>query len=232
MFTGLVQSTGKILRVEDKGGEARLSIAPSNRGGPFTGLVLGESIAVNGACLTVEKFDSASFSAFASGETLSLTNLGRLRRGDLVNLERALRLGDSLGGHLVSGHVDALCTLVERRPAGSSTLLRFSFPPQFRRQIIAKGSVAVDGVSLTVNACGDDFFEVNIIPATLSETTLAEWKAGRAINLETDLIGKYVEKMLGALGASSNAGPIDERTIADNKNQAGLSLDFFRENGF
>lgn len=232
MFTGLIQSVGKILRIDGSGGEARLTIAPSSKGRPFSELMLGESIAVNGACLTVEKFDSASFSAFASGETLRLTNLGGLRRGDSVNLERALRLGDSLGGHLVSGHVDALCTLVERRPAGSSTLLRFSFPAQFRRQIIPKGSVAVDGVSLTVNACGDDFFEVNVIPATLAETTLADWKAGRAINLETDLIGKYVERMLGALAGGAATGAVDEKGNADNKNQAGLSLDFFVQNGF
>ncbi|MDR1125774.1 MAG: riboflavin synthase [Deltaproteobacteria bacterium] len=229
MFTGLIQCTGKILRVGKSGGEARLSIAPAR---PFADLAPGESIAVNGACLTVEKFDSASFSAFASGETLRLTNLGGLRRGDPVNLERALRLGDSLGGHLVSGHVDALCTLTERRPAGSSILLRFSFPKEFKRQILPKGSVAVDGVSLTVNACGDDFFEVNVIPATLAETTLAGWQAGRAINLETDLIGKYVERMLGVFGTDFRRAAVDEALNTDNKNQAGLSLDFFRENGF
>lgn len=228
MFTGLVQSLGKILRIDGSGGEARLSVAPAR---PFANLVPGESIAVNGACLTVEKFDAASFSAFASAETLRLTNLGQLRRGDQVNLERALRLGDSLGGHMVSGHVDALCTLVERRAAGSSTLLRFSFPPEFGRQIIPKGSVAVDGVSLTVNACGTDFFEVNVIPATLAETTLGGWKSGRAINLETDLIGKYVERMLGALAAPA-AATVDEAVNTDNKNQTSLSLEFFRQHGF
>jgi riboflavin synthase len=193
VFTGLIQSTGKIAALARKGAEARLSIRPARLRGE---LAKGESIAVNGACLTVESFSSAGFTAYASAETLSRTNLAFLRQGDAVNLECALQLGDSLGGHLVSGHVDALAELVKIASSGSSLVLRLSFPPELSRQIVAKGSVALDGVSLTVNACGENFFEVNVIPATQSATTISGWRTGRKINLETDLIGKYVERML------------------------------------
>ncbi|MDR1242463.1 MAG: riboflavin synthase [Deltaproteobacteria bacterium] len=195
MFTGLIQSTGKIIVSARKGAEARLSVRPTR---PMAGCTPGESIAVNGACLTLETFNSGGFTAYASAETLNRTNLGLLRQGDMVNLERALHVGDSLGGHLVSGHVDALAEVAKVGSSGSSLVLRLNFPPEFSGQIVAKGSVAVDGVSLTVNACGEDFFEVNVIPATQSGTTIAGWRAGRKINLETDLIGKYVERMLDA----------------------------------
>ncbi|MDR2826297.1 MAG: riboflavin synthase [Deltaproteobacteria bacterium] len=193
MFTGLIQSTGKITGFIRKGAEARLSIRPAQLSADF---VKGESIAVNGACLTVETFDAAAFTAYASAETLSCTNLGFLRQGDTVNLERALHLGDSLGGHLVSGHIDALAEITNINATGSSLVFRLSFPPELSRQIIAKGSVALDGVSLTVNACTEDYFEVNIIPSTQNATTVATWKKGQKINLETDLIGKYVERQL------------------------------------
>jgi riboflavin synthase len=158
--------------------------------------VKGESIAVNGACLTVESFNSGCFTAYASAETLKCTNLAFLRQGDMVNLERALHLGDSLGGHLVSGHVDALSEVIKISSSGSSLALRLSFPAELSGQIVAKGSVALDGVSLTVNACGENFFDVNVIPATQSATTVSGWRAGRKVNLETDLIGKYVERIL------------------------------------
>jgi riboflavin synthase len=193
VFTGLIQSTGKIVAVARKGAETRLSIRPAQLRTAFT---KGESIAVNGACLTVESFNSGGFTAYASAETLQRTNLGLLRQGDMVNLERALHLGDSLGGHLVSGHIDALAEVIKSASSGSSLVFRLSFPAELSRQIVAKGSVALDGVSLTVNACGENFFEVNVIPATQSATTISEWRAGRKVNLETDLIGKYVERML------------------------------------
>ncbi len=201
------------------GPEARLHIRPLI---PILDYENGESIAINGVCLTVETFADGAFWAYASGETLARSNLGQLVKGSEVNLERALRLGDRLGGHLVSGHVDALCTVDSVRKSGSSRIYRFDCPPEQARYIIGKGSVAVDGVSLTVNDCGPDFFEVNVIPATQEATTMGQWRSGRKINLETDLIGKYVERMLApwAQGSKPDAS------------KPGLDLDFFRGNGF
>ncbi|MDR2826274.1 MAG: riboflavin synthase [Deltaproteobacteria bacterium] len=209
MFTGLIQGTGKITASTRKATEGRLTIRPEHSlsaayasAQVATEFVKGESIAVNGACLTVETFTAVAFTAYASAETLSCTNLGFLRQGDTVNLERALCLGDSLGGHMVSGHVDALAEIIKISPVGSSLILRLSFPEKLSRQIIAKGSVALDGISLTVNACEKDFFEVNIIPATQKETTIASWQVGYKVNLETDLVGKYVERQLGSITES------------------------------
>lgn len=225
MFTGLIQSTGKILHIHAaSGGEARFAVQSVRTLGGYT---VGESIAVNGACLTVEHFNADNFSAYASAETLSRTNLGTLRRGDTVNLEKAMRMGDSLGGHMVSGHIDGQCEVLAIRSVGSSKIIRFSIPAGYARQIIPKGSVAVDGVSLTVNDCGPDFFEVNVIPGTQDETTIGAWKAGRMINLETDLIGKYVERMVGYYSGAIRA----EYSAATEKAQ-GLTLDILRDNGF
>ena len=225
MFTGIIQCLGDVVSRRGATREARFSIIPRNA---FPDPELGESIAVNGTCLTAEQFNGAAFVAYASGETFSTTTLANLQPGGVVNLERAVSLSTRLGGHLVSGHVDTLCSLSGRREVDSSVELRFTFPAKFARQIIPKGSVAVDGVSLTVNACGGDFFEVNVIPATLAETTLDSWKIGQEINLETDLIGKYVERMLGI----SSQTAVDETADTDNKNQTNLTLDFFREHGF
>ena len=208
------------MRVARSGAEARFTVQPRNS---FEALVKGESIAVNGACLTVESFERTSFTAYASQETLGRTNLGALRQGDSVNLERALRLGDSIGGHMVSGHVDALCRVVSVTPAGSSFIYRFEFPAEYARQILPKGSVAVDGVSLTVNACGEDFFEVNVIPETQLATTIGSWQAGREINLETDLIGKYVERMVGYYVGASDKAP---------RETSALNMEFFLSRGF
>lgn len=226
MFTGLIQGKGKIVKITRQGKEARFNIRPL---WDMRGFTDGESIAVNGACLTVDGFDASAFNAYASGETLKHTNLGELAAGSEVNLERALRMGDSLGGHIVSGHVDAVCTVERVTPAGDSKIYRLSCPvdsPGQMRYIVPKGSVALDGISLTVNATGPDWFEVNIIPSTQGATTIAAWLPGRRINLETDIIGKYVERMLqpftgapqAAAGASSSG--------------SGLDLDFFRKNGF
>lgn len=215
MFTGLVLGMGELAHIAPGAGESRFTFRPLFA---VTDWVKGESIAVNGVCLSVESFDPNGFTAYASRETLRLSNLGLLRRGGRVNLERALALGDRLGGHLVSGHVDGVATIESIRAAGSSTLLRVRFPEECSFQVIPKGSVALDGVSLTVNHCGAGFLEVNIIPETQASTTIGSWTAGRVINFESDLIGKYVEHMLGAW-----------KQRGENSR---LTLDVLRDNGF
>ncbi len=216
MFTGLVQGMGRVEAVSARGREIRLTVRAE-----FLGAVVqGESIAVNGACLTAEAPASGRFSAYASAETLSKTSLGGLRAGAKVNLERALALGDRLGGHLVSGHVDCLARVESLTPAGESVVIRLSFPREFGSQVVPKGSVALDGVSLTINECGEDFLTVNVIPATQGETTIGGWQPGRVVNMETDLIGKYVLRMLG---------PWTEKTGAT---APGMTAEFLRRHGF
>ena len=193
MFTGLVQTTGRIKSLIPSGRELRLRVQPA---APMEDCAPGESIAVNGVCLTVERAAPQEFSAYASAETISRSNLGALRPGDLVNLERALRLSDRLGGHLVSGHVDGLGALVSKASAGASLVLKFSLPAPLRPLVVAKGSIAVDGVSLTVNEILAEAFTVNLIPHTLDKTTLGGLRPGEAVNLETDLLGKYVHRLL------------------------------------
>ncbi len=215
MFTGLVAGLGEIIALSRMGEDARLRVRPLfNLDNP----IRGESIAVNGACLTIESHASGVFVAYASGETLSRTTLGGLKTGDCVNLERALALGDRLGGHMVSGHVDCLATVSSVSSAGLSTRFRLSFPPEYAPQVIAKGSVALDGISLTINACENDFLEVNIIPETQNATTIKFWTPGRPVNMETDLIGKYVQRCLQWPQARPDS--------------PGLTLDFLREHGF
>lgn len=194
MFTGIIAGTGQVARVEGQGRETRLTIRPDF---VLADYVVGESIAVNGVCLTVETFGSGWFTAYASAETMSVTNLGQLRVSGAVNLERALALGDRLGGHMVSGHVDCLAEVSAISQAGQSRIFRLTFPRVFAHQVIPKGSVALDGISLTVNDCGQDYLEVNIIPATQQATTISFWSPGRIVNMETDIIGKYVSRLLG-----------------------------------
>ncbi len=159
-------------------------------------LRIGDSIAVSGPCLTVTGFDRDTFTAFVMPETLKRTTLGDLKAGSTVNLERALALGGRLGGHMVSGHIDAVVTLGQNKPQGGAIILSFEAPPELLRYIVPKGSVALDGVSLTVIDVEDSGFSVGIIPHTGQETTLGSREIGSAVNLEVDLIGKYVEKML------------------------------------
>lgn len=221
MFTGLIQGKGRIDAVEARGAETRLKVRALF---DLPKIVLGESIAVNGACLTVETFGENWFSVYASAETLQHTSLGALKTGAEVNLERALALGDRLGGHMVSGHVDCLATVAGIKPAGESRVYTLSFPAEYGALMVPKGSVALDGISLTVNDCGPEFLSVNIIPATQRETTISGWTPGTRVNMETDLIGKYVRNMLGPwLSSMGTAGG-----SASSK----LSMEFLRENGF
>lgn len=215
MFTGLILGVGETVHIHAGRGEARFCFRPQFSAPQWE---QGESIAVNGVCLTVESFDQATFTAYASKETLSVSTLGRLRQGQKVNLERALALGDRLGGHLVSGHVDGIAVVESATSVGSSLRLRISIPQEYSSQVIPKGSIALDGVSLTVNQCGPGYLEVNIIPETQQATTIGSWATGRQLNFETDLIGKYVEQMLTPWKKS---GP-----------QSRLTMDFLRDNGF
>jgi riboflavin synthase len=193
MFTGLIEDLGTVRDIHIGTDQARLTVAT---GLPMAELTLGESIAVNGICLTVTSFGEGVFSADVSPETLRSTSLGGLARGGRVNLERALRLSDRLGGHLVTGHVDGLAGIVERRQEGNAWLFRFKVEPAVSSLLVAKGSVTVDGISLTVNEVINDSFSLAIIPHTLTMTNLQDRKVGDDVNVETDLIGKYVARFL------------------------------------
>jgi riboflavin synthase len=199
MFTGLVQHLGEVSKMNREGGGARLVIhAPEFAGD----VVLGESIAINGVCLTVVAGCSEACSFEVSPETLRRTNLGELQRGSPVNLERALRLSDRLGGHIVQGHVDGMGRLNARRPDGEWEIFWFGCPAELAAQMVSKGSVAVDGVSLTVVDVTADSFSVALIPHTLKSTTLGSKSAGGSVNLETDVLAKYVWKCLRGGGVS------------------------------
>lgn len=194
MFTGLVADIGRITDRRDHGEGAALTVETSFDVGQIEP---GESIAVDGACLTVTATGTAEFEVDASPETLERTTLGDRSVGDGVHLERALRLADRLGGHLVTGHVDGLGTLIERRRDGNAWRLEFEAPHEVSPYLIEKGSIAVDGVSLTVNCVDGDRFGVAVIPHTAEKTLLGEYRRGRRVNLEADLIGKYVRKFVG-----------------------------------
>ena len=194
MFTGIIEGVGAIASVEPRGGDARLRIATGTLA--FDHVRLGESIAVNGVCLTVVDFDAAAFEADASTETLALTTLGRLAPGAPVNLERAMRPDDRLGGHLVSGHVDGLGAVVSVHDDARAQRWRFSAPAALLRYVAKKGSICVDGVSLTVNEVDADGFEVALVPHTVSHTAFAATQVGDAVNLEIDLVARYVERLL------------------------------------
>jgi riboflavin synthase len=218
MFTGLVQGKGRVEAVEPRGAETRLKVRALF---DLPKITPGESIAVNGACLTVEDFGENWFTVYASAETLRHTSLGALKTGARVNLERALALGDRLGGHLVSGHVDCLASVRDIKPAGESRVYTLGFPPEFGPLVVPKGSVALDGISLTVNDCGPEHLSVNIIPATQRETTISGWSPGTNVNMECDLIGKYVRNMLEPWLAAGGG-----------KAASKISMDFLREHGF
>lgn len=191
MFTGLIEKTGTLRARERKGPGFHVFVAA-----PLGALELGESICVSGACLTVTAGDERGFAADVSLETAERTTLGRLAPGALVNLERSLRLGDRLGGHLLSGHVDAVARLLASEAVGDSRRMRFGFPSSYAPLVAVKGSVALDGVSLTVNAAGDDWLEVMVIPHTLAVTSLGGLRPGAELNFEADMLARYVARYL------------------------------------
>lgn len=196
MFTGLVAGVGRLLGREARGGDARLRIGTGTL--PFDAVEAGESIAVNGVCLTVVAFDADSFEADASNETLALTTLGALPVGRALNLERAMRPTDRLGGHMVSGHVDGVGRVLRVEDDARAQRWRFAAPPPLLRYVATKGSICVDGVSLTVNGVDAEGFEVALVPHTLAHTAFGQTAAGDAVNLEVDLVARYVERLLQA----------------------------------
>lgn len=207
MFTGLIEACGTLRRVERRGPGVTLIVqAPPAM---VADLVLGESVACDGACLTVTRFGGDNFSVDASAETLQRTTLGERRPGDRLHLERAMRLGDRFGGHIVAGHVDATGLIRSKRPVGRSIAMGFSVPEAVSRYLVAKGSIAIDGVSLTVNEVDPQGFDVVLIPHTQGVVHLADKPVGARVNLEADVIGKYVERLMGP-----KQGGVDLATLA------------------
>lgn len=210
MFTGIIQAKGTLAQMVRQGEEALMTVSTDL---PLDDVKTGDSIAVNGACLTVTQKKAKGFSADVSGETLAKTNLGLLKTGDSVNIEKALRLTDFLGGHLVLGHVDGLGRIVEKTVRTKSVLFTFEVPDQLMKYIVEKGSIAVDGVSLTVNRCVRNQFHVNMIPHTAQGTTLGLKRVSEPVNIETDIIGKYIERlMINNRGSSSH---VDWKLLAE-----------------
>ncbi|HSN18916.1 MAG TPA: riboflavin synthase [Gammaproteobacteria bacterium] len=195
MFTGIIQAVGEVEALLPQGGDLRLSIAAGEL--PMQDVKVGDSICVSGCCLTVIEKRDRGFDADVSGETLGLTTLGNLTTGSPVNLEKSLTLASPLGGHLVSGHLDGVGLVKSRREDARSVRFDIQVPMTIKRYIAHKGSVAVDGVSLTVNAIYNDVFDVNIIPHTMTHTIFASYQPGTRVNLEVDVVARYVERMLG-----------------------------------
>ncbi|MBY5267798.1 riboflavin synthase [Spiribacter salinus] len=194
MFTGIIQAMGRLRESRQMGEDRRLRI--DTDGLDMTAVRIGDSIAVNGCCLTAIEVDEQGFAADVSIESLTRTTLGRLSPGDTLNLEPALTLATPLGGHLVSGHVDGVGEVVLREPAGRSEHWRFRAPSEIAHYIAAKGSIAIEGISLTVNAVEAATFDVNIVPHTAAVTTFGDYQAGQPVNLEVDLVARYLERLL------------------------------------
>lgn len=193
MFTGLIEDLGKVTALRLRKGSAVMTVQTKL---PVRRMAMGASVAVNGACLTVVKKMPKAFTVDVSPETLACTNLGALKTGSRVNLEQPMRLNERLGGHLVTGHVDGVGTIAAMKRQGEFTIFSFRVAKQLGRLLVAKGSVAVDGISLTVNQCRFDGFSVAVIPFTLQHTNLQGRRVGDKVNVETDLIGKYVHSFL------------------------------------
>lgn len=205
MFTGIIQAIGTLTRIEPRGGDARLTVATGKL--PLADTRLGDSIAVNGVCLTAVELGAGHFRADVSRETLALTTLGAASAGMPVNLELALLPTTRLGGHLVSGHVDGVGRILDQRDDGRSWRFTVEAPAGLARYIARKGSICVNGISLTVNEVDGAVFGINIVPHTLAETTLGTTRPGDAVNLEVDLLARYLERlMLGEQAAQPGAG--------------------------
>ena len=217
MFTGLVAELGTVQRLARQGSSYHLTVGAKK---VLANLKIGDSVAVNGACLTVVRMDEGGFTADVMPETVRLTNIGSLQPGSKVNLERTLRLCDGLDGHIVSGHVEGLGTISEQRPEGIAVVVTIATPPELLKYIIKKGSIAIDGISLTVTEVTDTSFSVSLIPHTAKETTLGFKKVGDSVNLETDILGIYVERML-TWNKQTQAGKADT-----------LNMQTLLENGF
>ena len=212
MFTGIIQAIGTLQRLDPRGGDVRLGIATGKL--DMATAQIGDSIAVNGVCLTAVELEAAYFGADVSRETLSLTTLGELKPGRSVNLEKALTLSTPLGGHLVSGHVDGVGRVLERHDDARSVRLQIEAPPELARYIAPKGSICVDGTSLTVNRVEGNRFELNIVPHTLVETIVGSYRQGTRVNLEVDLIARYLERLLlGDKAADRNASGLTRELL-------------------
>jgi riboflavin synthase len=218
MFTGLIQGIGKVKTIRRVRDDMRFTVAPIYE---FTDCRVGDSISVDGVCLTVTDVSEGIFRMDVSGETLSRSTLNLLRQGDEVNLEMALRLTDRLGGHLVSGHVDGIGKILKKEKQQRSWLIGIGIDEQISRYTIEKGSIAVDGISLTINQCKENYFEVNIIPQTGDVTTILKKKVGDLVNVEADLIGKYIEKFFSK-----------GRSTPQDKTASGIDLEMLNKYGF
>ncbi len=204
MFTGIIETVGTVAAIEPSGGDARLVVDTGSL--DMADVAAGDSIAVNGVCLTVVTLTGTGFAADVSGETLKLTSIGDLEPGSGVNLERAMKAGARFGGHLVSGHVDGLAEVVARESDARSERFRIRAPAELAKYIARKGSVTIDGTSLTVNAVAGDEFELNIIPHTLAHTVIGGYRVGTRVNIEVDIIARYLERLLlGEKAANSES---------------------------
>jgi len=212
MFTGIIEALGEIKRVEQQQGDVRLTVATANL--DLSDAQLGDSIAVNGVCLTAIELTKGQFVADVSNETLSATTMGNVKAGTVVNLECALQAQTRLGGHMVSGHVDGVGQVIERKNDARSIRFSFSMPKQLARYVAQKGSICIDGISLTVNTVDDTSFSVNIVPHTLEMTTLGQRQVGDSVNLEVDVIARYLERLM--MGHTDNQSAVDYKKLLEN----------------